>query len=158
MSEVVTYSTANLSEDDLQAIAEYLKSQRPSAPARSAIAASDPQMKAGEAIYQDRCSACHQHDGRGVPYMIPNLVKDPAVDSGDPTSIVHVLMQGAEGLSTGAEPTGASMPSYADEMTNAQLAAVSTYIRNSWGNAAAAVSDEEFGKARQAAGHARAAP
>ncbi len=150
MGEVVIHSTTRMSDEDLDAIAVYLKGQRSQPMARTPVAASDPQMKAGAAIYHDVCSACHQHDGQGVPYMVPNLSKDPAVASGDASSIVQVLLHGDEGLATPGEPTGASMPSFGWKLSDEQLAAVATYIRNSWGNAAPATPEKEFRKARAA--------
>ena len=60
MSEVVTHSTAKMSDADLHAIATYLKSM-PGTAERQAVAAPDRAvMDAGKAIYLDSCSACHQ--------------------------------------------------------------------------------------------------
>jgi mono/diheme cytochrome c family protein len=149
MGEVVTDSTSLLSEPDLHAIAVYLKGRPSSLSPGRALAAADPEMKAGAAIYQDLCSACHQSDGRGVPYMIPSLAQDSAVASREATSVIHALLDGAQSVATTAEPTGASMPAFGGHLTDEQLAAVATYIRNSWGHAAAATTADDFRKARK---------
>jgi mono/diheme cytochrome c family protein len=151
MSEVVTNSTSLLDDGDLAAIAAYLKTNQAQTPARQPLAATIAAMTAGAAIYQDVCSACHQLDGKGVPYLIPDLADASSVASREPTSIIRVLLHGSQSAATTAEPTGASMPAFGPQLTDAQIAAVATYLRNSWGHAAEAVSESDVSKARKAA-------
>jgi cytochrome c553 len=74
MGEEVERSSSKISDKDLKAIAVYLKDQSPpESPGPGAVAASDPVMKAGEAIYKDQCSACHKLDGSGVTDLFPAL-------------------------------------------------------------------------------------
>lgn len=91
MSAVVLDGSSQLNDADLRAEALYLKGQRQAAAAQQPLAASDPSMKAGAAIYQDLCSACHQQDGTGVAFLIPNLALSSAVASREPTSLLRVL-------------------------------------------------------------------
>ena len=114
-----------------------------------AVSASDPRMAAGGAIYLDQCTACHGPDGKGVPYLFPSLAGSPNVRSTDPASLIRVLIEGARSVATAGEPTGPGMPSFAWKLSDDQAAAVLTYIRNSWGNSAPAVSAAEVGKARR---------
>lgn len=108
-------------------------------------------MKAGQAIYRDTCSACHGIDGNGVPHLFPSLVKAPQVHAPDPTSTIKVVLHGVRSVATDAEPTAPAMPSYAWQLNDAQVAAVLTYIRNSWGSAAPAVSADDVSKQRSGA-------
>ena len=85
MSEVVHYSTSAMSDDDLKAIAVYLKSlpatkdhETPNRPAAGVA-------EAGQAIYVDTCSACHGEHGQEVPAMFPPLKGSAIVQGADPT-------------------------------------------------------------------------
>jgi mono/diheme cytochrome c family protein len=150
MAEVVADGSSQLQDGDLRAIAIYLKSNQALSEVARPLAADDSSMKAGHAIYQDLCSACHQLDGTGVPYLIPDLAAASSVSSREPTSIIRVLVNGSQSVATQREPTGASMPAFGRHLSDAQIAAVATYIRNSWGHAAAAVTESDVHKARKA--------
>ena len=143
MREVVEDSTSKMSDDDLRAMAVYLKER--GAAGRSApvaIAASDPRMQAGAAIFTDTCGACHARDGTGVEHMFPRLAGDAIVKQADPTTLIRVVLTGVRGAGTDAFPTSPAMPSFGYRLDDRQVAAVVTYIRNSWGNAASAVDAE----------------
>ena len=149
MGEEVTHGSSQMSHDDLLAIATYLKDQQGQAPQTPAVSISDPAMVAGAAIYQDLCSACHRNDGRGVPYLIPDLAGSASMASAMPTSIIRVVLNGARTVATKDEPTAPAMPSFKWQLTDAQVAAVATYVRNSWGHAAAAATADQVHKARK---------
>jgi mono/diheme cytochrome c family protein len=140
MAEVVTDQTSQMSPQDLQAIAVYLKDTGDqSNPAPTPIAASDPVMQKGQAVYIDQCTACHGAAGDGIPSLIPSLKGNPSIQSADATSLRRIVMEGARSVATDPAPTGAAMPSFGWKLSREQIAAVLTYIRNSWGNSAAAV-------------------
>lgn len=148
MGEEVSLSSSQMTDDDLTAIATYLKDQ-PARPETAApVAADDPFMVAGGAIYRDLCSACHKPDGGGIPHLFPTLAGSPFVSSREPTSLLRVVIQGARSVATAGEPTGPAMPGFGWQLTDEQVAAVTTYIRNSWGNAAPAVTPEAADSAR----------
>ena len=105
-------------------------------------------MLAGAAIYQDLCSACHRGDGHGVPYLIPDLATSSTAASREPTTLIRVVLRGAQTVATKDEPTGPAMPSFGWQLTDAQVAAVATYIRNSWGHAGPVLTEDEVRKAR----------
>lgn len=149
MAEVVNNSGSHLQEQDLVAIATYLKSWQSSSEVSRPLTTNDPAMVAGAAIYEDSCSACHRLDGTGSSFLIPNLAAASSVSSREPTSIIHVLLHGAQSVATAAEPTAPSMPSFARQLTDAQIAAVASYVRNSWRHSAAAVTPGEVQKARR---------
>jgi len=148
MSEEVALASSGMTDADLQAIAMYLKSLPGRNDEQKPIAANDPQMQAGAAIYRDQCSACHQIDGKGVPNLFPSLAGSSQIRSDDPTTAIRVVLQGARSVATKDEPTGPGMPSFAWQLTNVQVAAVLTYVRNAWGAAASAVSADAVSKSR----------
>jgi mono/diheme cytochrome c family protein len=148
MGEEVMDSSSRWTDADLGAIAEYLKSQPARHDSVRSLAASDPVMTAGAAIYWDACSACHKADGSGVPYLFPDIAQAPSIASRDPTTLIRVVLQGAETVATDEEPTGPQMPAFGWQLTDVQVAAVTTYIRNSWSHAAPAVTEGEVHAAR----------
>jgi mono/diheme cytochrome c family protein len=143
MGEEITFASSHMADDDLAAIATYLKSLPGQTQAAPAIAGSDPRMTAGAAIYVDECSACHAGDGKGVPYLFPALAGSANVHSANPTSLIRVLLEGARSVATSKEPTGPGMPSFSWKLDDQQAAAVLTYVRNSWGSSAPAVSADQ---------------
>ena len=148
MGEVVELSTSKLSDDDTKAMAAYLKDQSGPKPAADSSADSHV-MAAGSAIYQDLCSACHKSDGTGVPNLIPNLSHAATVNTGDPTTVLRVILQGAQSVATDKEPTGPAMPAFGWQLNDAQVAALATYVRNHWGKAPP-VSEDKAKKERTA--------
>lgn len=142
MAEEVKNSSQRWTDADLKAVAVYLKESGhdSGAQAPEPIKADDSSMKAGKAIYADRCSACHTPNGMGQQGLFPRLADSPLINSGNATSLIHVVLAGSRPVDTDAAPTAPGMPSFGDNLSDADVANVVTYIRNSWGNAAAAVS------------------
>ncbi len=150
MAEEVAVSSSNGTDADLRAIAVFLKDQpgQGGEAARPADAG-QPAMKAGAAIYADACSACHTPGGAGVPGLFPTLAGAPGVQSTDAASVVRVILRGARSVATAGAPTGPAMPSFGWQLDDAQVAAVATFVRNAWGNAAPAVSEGDVAAARK---------
>jgi len=156
MAEEINLSTSKMSDEDLKAIAIYLKdrpgdpSGQQNSPQPLPLAPDQGVMKAGEQIYADECSGCHRADGKGISGLFPSLSGAAVVQQNDATSVVHVILRGAISAGTKLAPTAAAMPSFAWVMNDDQVAAVVTYIRNSWGNSAPAVSRADIAKERAA--------
>jgi mono/diheme cytochrome c family protein len=143
MKDVIENSTSKMPDADLKAIAVYLKERGAAgSPAPAPLPVSDPQMLAGQAIFTDTCSACHAPDGAGVERLFPRLAGNAVVKQDDASSLVHIVLTGARATGTEARPTAPAMPSLGYRLNDSQIAAVVTYIRNSWGNAAARVDAE----------------
>lgn len=106
-------------------------------------------MKSGENIYSANCSACHNSDGKGIPNLAASLVNNPGLLADDASSIITTVLQGGRGAVTQGNPTSGAMPSFAWKLSDEQVAAVSTYIRNSWGNAATPVEAKEVAGKRK---------
>jgi mono/diheme cytochrome c family protein len=147
MSEEIVHSSSNMTDDDLNAIAVYLKSVVPAQEnAPPALAATDARMVAGQAIYKDNCAGCHTDAGTGIPRLFARLAGSHAVQSADPTTLIRVVVAGSQGVATPDAPTAPAMPSFGWRLDDAQVAAVLTYVRNSWGNAASAVTSSQVSK------------
>lgn len=149
MAEVVTNSTSQMTDADLRAIAVYLKDLPGEADKSTPVAASDPGMKAGAAVYADNCSACHGRKGEGQPQLFPQLAGSALIQQADATSLIRVVLAGSQGVVTHAAPTTPAMPSLAWRLNDAQVADVLTYVRNMWGNAATPVAPDAVGKLRK---------
>ena len=150
MADMVTHSTSHLTDADLRAIAVYLKDLPPGGGVLpQPVSAQDPAMQRGEAIYNERCAACHTVAGEGIVGLFPRLSAAPLVQQSQATSLIRVVLEGSRAVATDGAPTGPAMPSFAWQLSDADVAAVVTYIRNAWGNAAPAVSASEVGKMRQ---------
>ena len=76
----------------------------------------------GHALFVQNCSACHQVTGMGIPGAFPALAGDAYV-RGPPKPVVATLLNGRGG-----------MPSFRNDLTDAQIAAVISYVRSTWGN------------------------
>lgn len=149
MAEMVHNSSSRMTDDDLKAIAIYLKDLKPAVTAIPApVPATDGRMVAGQAIYKDNCAACHTDAGNGSPRLFPSLAGSGVVQSDDPTSLIRVVLQGSQSVQTSLAKTAPAMPSFAWRLDDAQVAAVVTYMRNSWGNAAAPVAPADVARLR----------
>jgi len=148
MAEAISLSTSQMTDADLAAIVTYLKSLPDRGGAATPLAAQDPVMVAGAAIYRDACSACHGLDGRGTAQLFPSIADSSMVRSDDPATLIRIVLRGARSVATAGEPTGPGMPSYAWQLDDAQVASVLTYIRNAWGSGASTVSAQDVARAK----------
>jgi mono/diheme cytochrome c family protein len=150
MSEVVVNSTSKMSDPDVRAIAVYLKDLPDGAPEPKVTPPPSAQMAAGEKLYNGACIACHEEDGSGAPRIYPPLPGNANLQSADASSALRIILDGAESVTTARAPNKGSMPGYAAKMTDQEIADVTNYIRNAWGNAAPLVTAEQVAKARRA--------
>jgi mono/diheme cytochrome c family protein len=149
MAEVVSYSTSLLSDADLAAVAAYLKDLPPS-PAGTPPAPDMGAMKRGEAVYSDACASCHLEKGVGQARYFPPLSGDAVLQQSNPAGLAHLILAGVRTAPTTSRPSPLSMPSFAWKLSDQEIADVSTYIRNSWGNHAAPVEAGQVAKMRKA--------
>jgi mono/diheme cytochrome c family protein len=166
MALVVAMSTQYLTDQDLKAIADYLKTLQTShnegrdlaesAMQANAAAAATRLLRAGDTgmrgarIYLDNCNACHRSDGSGAERTFPNLAKNEAVNAKDPVSLIHIVLTGGAMPSTQTAPSAFAMPEFGWRLTDGDAADVISFIRGNWGNQAAAVSSDEVGRIRKA--------
>ncbi len=83
----------------------------------------------GQQIFVEFCAECHQMNGAGWSTLYPRLAGNPVVTDNDPEPIIDTVLYGQ-----------ASMMAFGDRLDDVQIASVLSYIRNSWGNQAPAVS------------------
>ena len=146
MAEAVENSTSLMMDGDLHAVALYLKTLPPS-DGNGGGAGASAQMTAGAGVYRMNCAACHGLNGRGSA-IFPPLAGNPVVTQSSAESLGRVVLAGARAAATPKAPTGQGMPSFAWKLQDGDVANVLTYIRNTWGNAAPAVSADDVNKIR----------
>jgi mono/diheme cytochrome c family protein len=94
----------------------------------------------GAAIYQDRCAICHEASGEGIPGTYPPLAGNPHVTTKDPSAAIAAVLNGMlVDISVKGRRYVGGMPGWRTWLSDADVAAVVTYIRTAWGNHASAV-------------------
>jgi mono/diheme cytochrome c family protein len=149
MAEVVTNSTSLMSEVDLRAIAVYLKDLPAGPPEPIVTRPPQASMTSGAAVYARACVACHEANGEGAPRIYPPLPGNANLQSADPSSAIEIILDGAQTMTTPRAPNTGSMPAYAEQLSDQQIADVANYIRNSWGNAAPLVTPTQIKRKRR---------
>ena len=154
MADVVFESTQHLSEADLSAMASYLKDLPAVAqetgdakPARPATYRRDAgEMARGNRIYDQRCAYCHGDQGQGAPAAYPPLAGSRAVNMARPVNLIQVVSHGGFLPTTAGNPRPYGMPPFGETLDGTDLAAVLTYIRGSWGNDSAPVTQLDIAR------------
>ncbi len=93
----------------------------------------DALMEQGQGLYVEFCAECHQTDGTGWSTLYPRLAGNPIVTLHDPEPIIMTVKYGQ----------GSMMP-FRARLGSEEIAAILTYIRNSWGNHAAPVAPHQI--------------
>lgn len=158
MSDVVEHSLQYLSDDDITAIARYLKSLPPRggkqtpAPVEDSVAKDlwkGDDSKPGAALYVDNCAACHRTDGVDYKRAFPSLKGNPVVQTDDATSLIHIILTGSTTPAVKNAVSNLTMPSFGWRLDDQQVADVVNFIRTSWGNHASPVSASDVAKVRK---------
>jgi mono/diheme cytochrome c family protein len=134
MMETIHNSLQYLTDDDIQAIAAYLKAVPPKTSYQEPKGTVTAQ--GGADLYLSYCASCHQRDGKGVPGMIPPLAGSGAVKAKDAQNVIRVVLGGLP-----ATKTFGPMPALGVGMTDEQIAAIANYVRTAWGNGAPATAE-----------------
>jgi mono/diheme cytochrome c family protein len=150
MSEVVVNSTSKMSDGDIRAIAVYLKDLPAGASEPQVTPPSPAQMAEGKKLYDGACVACHEANGSGSPRIYPPLPGNANLQSADASSTLRIILDGAQTVTTPRAPNKGSMPAYDAKMTDQEIADVTNYIRNAWGNSALTVTADQVARARRA--------
>jgi mono/diheme cytochrome c family protein len=155
MAEVVLQSTQYLAPADLRAMAVFLKSLPQSKSQVQAV--QEPMMsprmaERGAKLYGDHCAKCHGDEGEGVPGAYPALAGNRAVTLPVTANLVQVVLGGGFAPATAGNPRPFGMPPYATVLSDADVAAVISHIRTSWGNQAGTVSEFTVVRQRGSAG------
>lgn len=146
MAQVVLHSTQYLEPSDLRAMAVFLKSLPPApgsseSDPREVPKALSPVLDQGGKLYGNHCAICHGERGEGKKDAFPALAGNRAVTLPVTANLVQVILYGGYPPATRGHPQPFGMPPFALKLSDAEVAAVLTYIRSSWGNKAAPVSE-----------------
>jgi mono/diheme cytochrome c family protein len=94
----------------------------------------------GQKLYSDHCTECHGKDGGGAGVAAPALAGNRAVTMTSAKNAIRAVLMGGFAPATTGNPRPYGMPPFAHVLSDADAAALVTYIRNAWGNAAPGVS------------------
>ncbi|MCC3742561.1 cytochrome c [Rouxiella badensis] len=162
MGEAVEHSFRYLSEADLNAMALYIK-QVPAIATPTAQPASQPPVATdinqvivgqgsqasladsssthGAELYNGACASCHGIKGEGTKdNFYPSLTSNTAVSGATAQNLVMTI---ADGLHRKGSDSDVSMPAFGQQMSDAQIAAVSSYVRNQFANIQEPVTAEQ---------------
>ncbi len=107
------------------------------------------QIAAGKALFAGTCSTCHQPEGQGIPGVFPPLAKSDYI-AADPKRIPNIVLHGLVGaVKVNGMDYNSNMPPMG-QLTDDEVANISTYVLNSWGNPGGRVTKAEAAKIRQA--------
>jgi mono/diheme cytochrome c family protein len=142
MAEVVLHSTQHLSPADLNAMAVFLQALPQTAPQDTGSATAPAGLtERGGRLYEQHCAQCHGAQGQGINGAYPPLGGNRAVTLPVTANLVQVVLGGGYPPATAGNPRPFGMPPFATVLSDAEVAAVLTYIRTAWGNRGGAVSE-----------------
>jgi|SRR5688572_10206709 len=106
-------------------------------------------MERGKKVYIQYCVACHQVDGGGVPGLNPPLEKTSYI-LGSKTKLIKVILKGMNTHEEIDGETYSNIMAPFNYLTDQQISDVLTYVRNSFGNKATAITpgDVKYVRAR----------
>jgi len=151
MAEVVAGGSQYLTDEDAEAIGVYLKSL-PSSVSKPPAGAPPPSatLVSGGKLYAQHCSQCHQTGGEGSGAAWPALAGNLTVTAPSSVNAIRMVLEGGYAPVTALNPRPHGMPHFGHMLNDNDVAALLSYIRNSWGNAAGSVTPLEVKRAREA--------
>lgn len=161
MTDVILHSTSYLSDEDLDAMATYLKALPGEGLSAALVAVGQyselttdilnkatMKPESGARLYLDNCGACHFTDGQGAPKVFPRLNRSSMVNAKDPSGLIHVILAGATVPSTAKAPEELVMPGFGWRLSDEEVATLASFVRKAWGNHAGAVTPKAVAKVR----------
>ncbi len=109
----------------------------------------------GQILYMQKCSVCHQPDGKGIPGFFPPLANNPLVTSNDPKKIQEYLGRIIFGYHGGLivkhQVYSGTMPpiGYHGRLNDSELLDLINYQRKAWGHNAKPITAMDLAKARK---------
>ncbi|ROM33582.1 alcohol dehydrogenase [Pseudomonas poae] len=151
MTEAFNNSTQFMNDEDLAAIAHYLKSlpgdpQRDGTPWQYQNAVVD--TRPGAHTYATRCASCHGPDGKGQPEWMPPLAGATSALASESASAINITLNGSQRVVAAGLPDAYRMPAFREQLSDAEIAEVLTYVRSTWGNHGSAVDAAAVSKLR----------
>jgi len=152
----VTFNSLQFMNDDVHAMAVYLKSlpadQGPeSDPGQAPLRADVGQAYTeGSRIYAARCATCHGAEGRGKLPHYPPLARNQSIGMSSAVNPIRMVLNGGYPPGTRRNPMPYGMPPFAQDLNDNEIASVVTFIRTAWGNRGAPVTAREVNQLRSA--------
>ncbi|WP_199540668.1 c-type cytochrome [Paraburkholderia kururiensis] len=161
MGEAVEHSFSHMTDADVKAVATYIRT----VPAVS-DGSTKPRYAWGQPVddvatlrgvgfnnatdparlYLGNCATCHQAHGEGSPdSYYPSLMRNSTVGAPNPNNLVQVILHGVQRNAAG---NNVSMPAFAADLNDAQIAALANYVTAHFGNPAAKVTEKDVAKLR----------
>jgi mono/diheme cytochrome c family protein len=134
MAEVVFGSTQHLDEADLRAMATFLRDMPKHQPAQPRPAKVAADLEPGRRLYKAHCAECHGERGEGQAPAYPPLAGHRTVTMGPSANLVKVIISGGFPPTTAGNPRPYGMPPFGQSLTDAEIAALASFLRASWGN------------------------
>ncbi|MCC6454688.1 MAG: cytochrome c [Caldilineaceae bacterium] len=100
----------------------------------------DALIAMGRQLYASNCAPCHQPNGEGTLSLFPALNRNAFVTVSDPTGVIDTVLHGRE-----------IMPAFASTLSDREVAAVISYIRNAWNNQAPVLDESHVREVREGA-------
>ena len=158
MEEVVRLSLSHLNKDDVHSLGVYLRSLAPQSskadpvvnanpPAlqEASYIPSDTKTSLGKTVFEGSCASCHGWDGSGMQTPYADLRGNGAVNDPKATNLIQVVLNGA---SANTSAGVMRMPAFKGSLSDADIAAVATYVVNRFGGQDATVSPKDVAEAR----------
>ncbi|VTU16312.1 c-type cytochrome [Variovorax sp. RA8] len=103
----------------------------------------------GRQLFVAKCQACHQANGQGLPGVFPPLAGASWV-KGSVEVPVQILLHGLNGpIEVAGATYNGAMPAFGEQLNDAELAAVLSFVRGEWGNSSPTVEVEVVQSARK---------
>jgi len=153
MAEVVYNSLQYLTDEDVTAMAVYLKAlpQRDSEPPPTSQArlVQPEVMELGRKVYARQCAMCHGNEGKGFPPAYPPLAGNQSITMATPVNPIRMVLNGGYPPGTRKNPRPHGMPPFAHILDDNEVSAVVTYIRVAWDNSGTPVTPAEANALRK---------
>ena len=107
-------------------------------------------MALGSELYERHCADCHGAEGAGRPPVYPPLAGNRSLTMRPAVNSIRMVLNGGFPPGTAGNPRPYGMPPFRPTLNDDEVAAVVSYIRNSWGNRAGLVSPLEVDRFRSA--------
>lgn len=106
-------------------------------------------MEKGKQVYTTTCQACHQATGSGIEGAFPPLENSDWV-TGNSKRLAAIVLHGIQGeITVKSKKYNSVMPPFKDQLSDEDIASVTTYIRNSFGNKSEPIAPELVAKVRE---------
>jgi len=149
MAEVVFGNTQHLEDADLQAMATFLRELPQHPPARpEPVEVGTQVLDLGGKLYKAQCAECHGERGEGGGTTYPPLAGHRTVTMASSANLVKVILHGGFPPTTAGNPRPPGMPPFVQSLTDAEIAALASFVRGSWGNQAPGVTPLDVNKLR----------